>query len=371
MGLACMAGLLVFTACKKKNDTTSEVELVMPGMAVVDGERAYIDEGYQFNWLANDQVRVYNLDTPDEFGASQTVASVFHNVSGQGPRARFQGPGVGAVKTEGYRYFYPVVMAEGDVDQLQAEGSWNRETFYVSPVQNYNAFTAANHPYSMVDANSMPMSIDTRNLKTAKNLWHIFGAARFTVVSNSEEIEVDSIVITDNVYHLWGTCSLRLHAVDTVKLNSLIRKYRYSIISDSLVAYGQMFNEYVMGMPGNEHNSLGWMSQPGVYKANDPDNAFISTDETKMKSITLNCGYLENGVQKHMTIYPESTNNPTTFAFMLRPLALSHGFKLTFYFTDGREPVIINQFANDDVLAVASRCTRPGIIKIYEIGYRF
>jgi hypothetical protein len=75
LGLACMAGLLVFTACKKKENTSS-VNVTIPQMKVVnvDGERAYLNEDWEFTWNQNDEICVYNLS--DQF--DESTMQIFH-----------------------------------------------------------------------------------------------------------------------------------------------------------------------------------------------------------------------------------------------------------------------------------------------------
>jgi len=360
LGLVCMAGLVVFTSCKKEKATTTEIEVVIPGMTCADeGERAYIDQNWNFCWLAGDQIMVYNLDTPADNGTTASVCGVYHNTTGQAPRARFSGPSLGKKMDEDYRYFYPVnIIQQNEAAAAQNMinlGNENRQTFYVRPVQQFNDFNAPGHPASKVDVASMPMSIDTKNLKAAATLRQIFGVADIQLrATEGYTVVVDSVKLIDNVYNLWGNCSLKLHMVDTLQLQDLMLKYKQGLVSGNMDNYATLFASYVIG-------DLGWTSQPGVCPGYP-----TAADDEAMRTLTLNCRHMENGEEVGVTINSDNANN-TDFCFLVRPMALSHGFRVLVYLEGREEPVLINDWNNDnDPFLAAARTVVPGKFKMYQ-----
>lgn len=299
LGLASMAALLVFSACKKK-ETTSSFNLSIPPMTVntVDGERAYIDEDWLFTWSGNDEVCVYNLS--DQY--DESTMQIFHNVTGFGPVATFQGPDVGTPKFYKYFYFYPTTMVSCDVDELATE---NRQTFNVPPTQNFQAYWTETHEIAMVDATSMPMAINTDNIHQNSRLNHMFGIATISLkAKRNQDIVVNSIVLTANEMNLWGTADLRLHAVDTNMLWQVWNEY-----VDADPNFATDYDTYII-------QTLGWHSN------NDGGN-----------SITLNCIHPdEDGETMIGTQLANNAKDYTDFNFMLRPLALSKGFTVDIYF---------------------------------------
>lgn len=328
MGLACMAGLLAFTSCKKNQDT-SAVNVIMPSMTGVsmDDERAYINEEMQFNWHQEDYVYVYNLS--DVY--SESVVNVFENTSGEGPVATFHGSEMGAPKTYKYRYFYPINMVSGDPEELAVE---NRQTFTVDPIQQFEAYEAPNHPLSAVDADQMAMTINADNMNEYAQLKHIFGIAGIRLGGKSnKEVHVQSITINDNYFDLWGTASLRLHEVNMDTLTYLINKYK----ANDMEGFEADYASYVVG-------TLGWL----------PNN-------DGGKSITMDCTVGDpDGV-----LLPTTAFSYKTFFFMLRPLALSHGFTLDVEYTVDGTPKTKHIDTWEDHEEKLQFCMEPGIYKTW------
>ena len=298
MGLACMAGLLACTtSCKKKENSTS-LNLTVPAMSVVsvDGERAYIDGDLHFQWNEEDYIYVYNLsNTYDE-----SVVNLFENSSGAGTTATFHGSEMGSRKHFGYRYFYPTTMVSGDPDELADE---NRQTFMVDHVQQFEGYETETHPASAVDVDQMAMAINTDDLQAYAQLKHIFGIADIRLkTASGKDTKVQKITITDNAFALWGTASLRLHAVDMDKLNALMAAYKAE------TGYEALWASYVIG-------ELGWM--PG--------------DNTGNNSIEMDCTM---GDAAGVTL-PAGFQQYQDFMFLLRPLALSEGFTVDVEYTTG------------------------------------
>lgn len=364
LGLACMTGLLaIATSCKKENTKTTEIEVVIPGMSNVDGERAYIDSEWQFCWLAGDQIMVYNLDAPDtQTGQTASVCGVYQNTSGQVPRAKFSGPSLGKKLAKDYRYFYPVNMVQPDEASAAANmialGDENRQTFYVKPVQHYNYFDAPGHPKSRVDVSSMPMSIDTKNLKASATLQHMFGTADIQLLAATDaDIVVNKVIIVDNVYHLWGNCTVKLHPVDMDVLTTMIEdEFIPGATSSNLSLYDASFASYVIG-------DLGWTSQAGVYPG-VPEAA----NDSVMRTMVLDCVHTENGEQVGVTLN-QIPNTPSEFCFMLRPLALSYGFKI-YVEIEGRQDLLyIDSWSDVKPSKVGSRCMVPGTYRVFRYDF--
>lgn len=305
LGMACLAGMLVFTASCKKTENTSSVNVNVPQMkvATVDGERAYINEDWEFMWRGGDEIYVYNLsDTYDE-----SVVQVFENVNPLGTEstlATFTGNEVGARKTYGYFYFYPTNMVSGDETELWEE---NRQTFYVEPIQQWECFDAVNpngtlRPLSQVDADQMPMAINTDDIHETAHLRHMFGICRITLkAKRGSEVRVTHLTVTDNAFNLWGHASVKLHEVDTLELQQVWQEY-----VDADPNFAADYAQHII-------TELGW--EP----AGDGGNTL------EMDCTTEPEGY----------VVLATTPNLTAFNFMMRPLALSCGFDVDVEFVPG------------------------------------
>lgn len=327
LGLACMAGLLVFTACKKKENTSS-VNVTIPQMKVVtvDGERAYLNEDWEFTWNQNDEICVYNLS--DEF--DESTMQIFHNVTGEAHSATFTGQDVGNKKTFGYFYFYPTTMVSCDLEELASD---NRQTFTVAPTQHFEAYWTENHEISQVDASQMPMAINTDDIHEHSQLRHMFGIAQITLKAKRNTVaEVASMTITDNVFNLWGSASVKLHEVDTLMLQQVWQEYA----DGDEAAYTADYASYIVG-------TLGW--QPGAIAG---------------QSITMNCDILDEDGNPCGVILA-TTPNKTEFNFMLRPLALSQGFIVDVEFANGVEPLHIESWAQPNL----GYTIMPGVINCW------
>lgn len=332
MGLACMAGLLAFTSCKKNEDTAA-ANVIMPPMSGVsmDGERAYIDEEMHFLWHEKDYIYVYNLS--DVY--TESVVNVFENTSGEGPVATFHGTEMGAPKTYNYRYFYPINMVSGDPDELADE---NRQTFTVDEVQQFEGYEAPGHPASAVDVDQMAMTINTDDLNAYAQLKHIFGMADIRLGGKSgKEVHVQSITINDNAYNLWGTASLKLHEVDMDILTSLLNEYKAGSTN-----FANDYATYVI-------NTLGW----------EPNN-------DGGQSIILDCTVGDpDGVE-----LPTGFKQYQDFFFMLRPLALSQGFTFDVEYTVDGTPKTKHVTTWSDHPEKLQFCMEPGIYKTWTLSTR-
>ena len=327
LGLACMVGMIVFTSCKKKDEKAMTISVSTPEFTVVDDDRAYIKPNYSFMWEQDDVIKVYNLDaTP-----ANSLSRIFHNVSGAGPRANFQGPTVGAARSEGYRFFYPEVMAMGDDDLLKTN---NHELFEVAPTQNYGIYeTEGTNPHHrmIVDPACMPMAVRPAKLTSSTNMKHIFGVARIGLTADEGVNKtVNKVEIYDNAFDLNGRVELYLPAVNMTTLQSLLDEYKAGDAN-----FAADYADYVLG-------DLEWTPY------NDGDN-----------KMTLLCTY--PGAEG-VTL---TDADASWFYFMLRPLALSHGFTVKVYFTDN-SVLNINQYWNRIML---DKAMEPGKIKTFTYNW--
>jgi hypothetical protein len=328
LGLACMVGMIAFTSCSKNEQNAMTISVSTPELTVDEEDRAYIKPNYTFMWEQDDVIKVYNLDaTP-----ANSLSRIFHNVSGAGPRANFQGPNVGTARSEGYRFFYPEVMAVGDDDLLKTN---NHEHFVVSNTQQYGIYETPGpngHKKMVVDPDCMPMAVKPLKLTSSTNMKHMFGVARlgFTVDENVEKT-VCKVEIFDNIFDLNGDVELCLPAVNTTTLQTLLDYYK----AGNEEEFNALYSSYVM-------DAMEWSPY------NNGDNSMtLLCDYPGAEGVTLN------------------DSNAEWFHFMLRPLALSHGFTAKVYFTD-HTMLNINQYWNHEML---HKAMEPGIIKTFTYNW--
>ena len=321
-GAICMMGLLAFvsTSCKKNQENGEmTINVSVPGFST-EGDRAYITTDGLFMWHENDYLRIYNL--ADEANASQSKTAVYSKIGNStGPWARFRGPSLGARKLEGYRVFYPIEMVSGSSQEIENNlKNENRQVFKVSDEQEFSSYNIEGvHHYSMVDPKAMPMAVRQEKLTDNAVLDQMFGVASFSLqAANGENMVVDHIVLEDKFFNITGEVSVKLHKVDTARLNGVMRAY--------LNDYKGFTDAFVENVLAPELSWLGWYPTPG------------STD----KIITMDCVYEhEDGETKGETlgINPAKTD----FNFILRPLALSKGFTLTVYLEGFNTPIVLDE----------------------------
>lgn len=338
-GLACMAGLLAFTtSCKKKDNTQTSIKISMPHMTrnVMDGgERAYIDDEEFFQWNEEDNIMVYNLS--DNFNESR--CNVFSKVSGQGAYAQFAGTSVGAPMTYKYFYFYPINMVSGEENELKND---NRQTFTVSDVQYYEQYESEDHPVvSLVDGTAMPMAINTDDLSASATLLHMFGIAEICLkAKRNHNIMVKSVKIIDNKWNLHGTCSVKLHCVDTEKLWTAWNAYANNDMAAYEAAYQYISQPDGMNL-GYEGHGQG-------------------------KEITMDCMHFEDGEDEPVGVYLYNGSKQVydSFFFMLRPLALSNGFQVVVEYVDNNgedQTMTIDKWIDPDAYVATGTMQQPTI----------
>lgn len=306
IGLMCMAALVAVSAssCKKTTDEGSEFEV---GLAQLQGynmsERAYIDinNGCQLTWNEGDQIMVYNLATD----YTKSVARIFTAVPGSEGLTvtRFKGRPVGAKKDIGYRYFYPAYKASGELLED------NRETFYVSPDQEYN-------PDLLIDPTSLVMACTVNNMADDFVMEHIFGILNLEIVKISPA-RVRNIVITDNTFHLTGEMSLKLPVVNSATLDELMTE-----CYESTPGYEEHLAAYLQDL-GYEANGDGYSITLDCSKADDNQGIMIG-EEMRHFFVTLRPGALYRGFTVTVNYMDESltptiTNYQPYNRFCIRP----------------------------------------------------
>lgn len=359
IGAVCMMGLLTFvsTSCKKNQENgEATISVVVPGL-VEEGERAYINANFQFVWNENDYIRVYNL--ADEENADESSTAVYTKVGTDANQttARFRGPSLGIKQPNGYRYFHPVDMVKdnGNADSINSRlCNANRQVFQVSDHQQFEAYVAPGHHYSMVDGHAMPMATEVNKLTDQATLHHMFGSAAFLMrvdpEYNGDPIVVDSILLTDKFHNITGFVSLKLHKVIADDLAYVSNQYfdQYHGFTEDYVR--EVVVPALYGVPGGD-DGLGWM--PSV----------------NGQEILLDCTYTHaDGETKGEAVAMASNNSE--FAFMLRPLALSEGFTLKVYLQnhaplDLDETDFYRQSDNQQIPHDYSWATKVGTYKRY------
>ena len=287
IGLMCMAAMVAFTAssCKKSTEENAEFEV---GLSQVEGfatgDRAYIDiaNNCALTWNEGDQIMVYNLAKD----YTKSVARVFTAVpNSEGlTRTRFKGRPVGAKKDIGYFYFYPSDKASGT---LQED---NRETFTVDNRQEYNESLH-------IDKDALVMACTVNSISDSFTMDHIFGVLNLRLTSNTGK-RVKNIVVTDRIFNLTGTMSLKIPGVDSEKLQEFVDH-----IYNGDTGYESQLDKYLKEDLGYESHGDG-------------------------KTITLDCSKCDNNLGVLL-------GADTKYFFIpLRPGALHKGFDIVINYMD-------------------------------------
>jgi hypothetical protein len=319
---ACLAlamGVAVFTttSCKKSNDQTT-MTVIMGEWEEDDDTRMYIDfDNGRAYWNGDDEVMVYNLKIDNSTKSS--VYSVYKaDASAEGKHtAHFTGPNVGP-KKDLYFTFYPAQIAAHSHGGALDEN--NRETFIVPAVQYLTTYQKNGATKNTLD----PMAlVQAKNPESLQNVQfeNIFGTLRIGLVGD-EGRRVDHIEVIDNEHNLTGTISLKLHAVNTQNLNTLLGYFR----ANQMVQFAQYYQQWIIGDLGYNNNF---------------------DDHTKM--VTLDCS-----VEPTQSVF--QPNYALEVYFGLRPGALADGFKVKIYL-DNDEAYYIDYPANHN------KCIRPGVIR--------
>lgn len=301
LGLAFMA-----TSCKKDKTETTSFDITTTSLEEDDADaRVYLDfsDRNKMKWNGLDRIKIYNLD-PEE-GDAAIVQEFQTGPEAEGQvTATFHGPAVGEPQSDlGYFFFYPSKMASWDVDND------NRATFTVGKTQKYTEVRSktTNARITTISRDDMAQASQKDNLEYFK-MENIFGVARVYLVGNAEVAKVE---IIDNYLPLTGQAKVCLPAVDPIELRSWITNYK-----EGNVSYAACWNY--------AHNEMGYDPTPDG------------------NSVTVDC---QNYEFEGVTYPGKQLTNPdaVSFLFCLRPGALSMGFDVKVYFTNG-EGVILDKY---------------------------
>lgn len=289
----CLMGVvtLLATSCEKQQTNSMvyrgysfDEKFEVENGNYENGSRAYIDENYRLKFEAGDQVMLFNVDS-DNAANSQYALYVVEADSYQPIFAPYQPEERidDAMKTAKYA-FYPGNNVTKDA-ALLANG--NRATFKLKDVQEYREGKIGKEALYM--AAKIDNEAETGNNFAFRN---ICGVLQMKFYTEDASKVVKSITVTDSEFNLSGDVTLKVDQVDPAKMMELFRNYG-----------------------SNQAAVAEYMEQLGY-----------ETDATG-KTITLDCG---TGAT-----LSNSATSPTTFNFVLRPLALRKGFDMVITFTDG------------------------------------
>jgi hypothetical protein len=294
-------GLLAFVSCKKTENAASFQAISAP-FEVVDDERAYLDATNRINFEQGDIAKMFNIsNTASESECADYVATatgtnvVFHTTSNMTTQRK-----------DGFYAFFP---AENVTPDLANE---NRATFEVSPVQEY--YEVDGRPsFSKKDMYmaSKAENVDDINNATFK-FESIMGVLRLKYYTTGDVKTIRSIKIVDKAFNLSGDVNLKVDAVTNENLMAIVEAYDPSnpaATADAINAYKEMIGYNV--------------TNAGT-------------------SITLDFG--ENGYT-----LSDSASNPSMFYFVLRPLALTHGYYVYVTTMDNVEHLAIDSNSNKKI----------------------
>lgn len=303
-------------SCKKKEDRAEyavnfgETYGFQAGPSL-DGSKAYFDPNdvFNFKWNVGDEVVIYNLAQD----YTQSTCEVFSAMN-SGHESMFMGKPVGARKDIGYFVFYNAEKAHRDLKEL------NTETFEVKRTQTYDPACYAD-PTALVAACTTG---ETNGEPSTFNVQHIFGYLNVGIGGLSQNVTVDSIVVTDNQWNLTGQLDLRLPEVNTAQFSTLLDMLENGSDEE---AYINALNTYLHTLGYHAHGN-------------------------QSKSIKLDCGG---------TAVPYL--NWQYFFISLRPGALYKGFSVDVYLT-GND----NNHLHIDVPASKNWLIKPAYFRNLYVG---
>lgn len=302
--------LLAFVSCRKTTQNFTSFTATTTQFEGVESEdKAYLDPALNVYFEQGDIVRMFNISsTPSQSECADYAAKT------TGMFVRFDAVENMTVSPKGDFYaFFP--GGENVVPNLANE---NRVTFKLSPVQRY--YEVNGTPSFAKDAMYMAAKSSTNgaNIENANfNFQNICGVLRLKYY-DSNGWTIRSIRVEDKHFHLSGDVNLKIDKVT----------------SDGLVALCQNYN------PANPAATA---TQIAEYK--DLIGYNVTNAGT---SITLDFG--DTGFA-----LTNDANNPDFFYFVLRPLALAHGYRVIITDMDGVEHLIVD--SNSD------RKITPGMVR--------
>lgn len=319
----CLMGAvaLLATSCNKNKDTNSMVYHVSMDATETyfaqeqgvwdDGvsERIYIDGSYQVNFEEGDQLMLFNLDvTPAN--SESAVYTVQAGGTGSGiTLENLDGTGISdEIKNAKYA-FYPAANVTTDLSNE------NRATFTLTTEQEYREVGGA--PVIPAGALYMAAKINKAGENQLQNdqfaMRNICGILQLQFYSTEENKTVSSIVLENlGEMNITGDVNLKVPAVDPGAMTMLFT----NIVAD----------------PENEgyQSAIADFKDEAGYNVTNAGNTITLTNVNKTLST--------------------NRNDPDSFYFVLRPLALKDGFKVTINFTDNTSKTITSTKVNTNTI---------------------
>jgi hypothetical protein len=295
MGMMALVAL-AFTSCKKNEDTKSSFTASTQELVIQseDEDRAYIDEHSKIHFEIGDMCMLFNIN---EEVPTESHAALYEAVQ-QGNLVRFEQSGYGEIgedMLDGYYGFYP-----GGPGHTMTDMAENRCSFFVDTVQEYRL-----NKISMQDMYMASKSDQGTHLSEAhfmfKNVCGILQLKPFEAAQRT----VTKIEIEDCGFHLTGWVNLIIPNVDATYMQSLFNRY-----NPNSEAYMNELNAY--------KDYVGY----NVTEATNKITMYVPEDELVNAKLGTN------------------KNNTPIFNIILRPLAMSQGFKIYFTFSDGSKKTV-------------------------------
>ena len=320
MGMMALVAL-AFTSCKKNEETKRSFYATGQEFHVVnmDEDRAYVDAQKKFHFEKGDVCMVFNID---ETTPTNSHAALYGAVEDGVEDVHFVNIGYGEVAEDmldGYYAFYP--GGPGHTITYLANGE-NKAKFYVAPEQEYREnMVPKDALYAAAKASDgSHLMGDTYFLFTPIN-----GVLQLKPFDENQRV-ITKIEIEDCGFSLSGLVELIIPEVDPVEMNSLFNHYDLSNPT-----YVNRLNEYIARVGYN-------VTDETIHNPID-DSDFHYVKGNKM-TLTV-----PGGVQMGTT----KANTPA-FNIVLRPLALSQGFKITYTFDD--ESTAVADYSNYNGLMI-------------------
>ena len=303
LGVMSLA-VLGFVSCNKNNEKAAAFTATTTQFEVVESDdKAYMDANCNVYFEQGDVVRMFNIsETPSESECADYAAK------STGTHVTFEA--IDDMTLESKGSFYAFFPGGNVTANLNNE---NRATFTLSPVQRYQEVKGT-PSFSKED---MYMASRADNVSNIDNVdfqfENICGLLRLKYYNTGANKTIRSITVKDRHFNLSGDVNLKIDAVTT----------------DGLVALCQAYD------PANPEATAQAISD---YKQSIGYNVTNADDK-----ITLDFG--ENG-------YTLSSNasNPSVFYFVLRPLALAHGYYVIVTDMNGEEYTVVNSTSNKKIM---------------------
>lgn len=296
---------LAFTSCKKSDQKAVSFNGATQQFVVEDdGSKAYLDDAYYMNFEQGDVVKLFNISsTPSNSECAD------YSATSTGQRVIFQAVGNMAVQTKGSFYgFYP---AETVTPNLSNE---NRATFTLREEQVYREVDGK-PAISKGDLYMAAKVDDVQNITDAdfyfQNICGILSLKYYDTKSNEPWV-IKSITVYDKHFNLTGDVNLKVDKVTTEGLVALCEEY-------------------------NPANPAATAALIANYKDEIGYNVTNAGDH-----VTLTFG-------SEGFALSQDANNPSRFFFVLRPLALSHGYRVVVTDMNDDEYEVVNSNTNKKI----------------------